>query len=152
MQKNSKIIQFFAFLALLYFILAGTGHNIVDYCCDTCEDAGIESISHTSCNDLHHTTYQSEPVCCDSASHDNKANECSIDGTCQVQRLSLGDFTVAVTLSVQSIPDYSDQLYFQIEHLLADKSICKIVLFYPPPEPVILQGRDVLTLKSVLII
>lgn len=55
MKSYSKLMQLTAFLGVVYFLLAGTGYNIVDYCCDSCEMVGIEYVSHHTCHDIHHT-------------------------------------------------------------------------------------------------
>ena len=55
----------FSLLLGLYFLLAGTGFNIVNYCCDSCESKGIEYIAKHSCEEVHH--HKSD--CCESHSH-----------------------------------------------------------------------------------
>lgn len=175
MKSYSKFIQLIALPGVIYFLLAGVGHNIVDYCCDSCESAGIEYVSHHSCHDLHHPDHavlgsisdfktpevHESSSCCshtDSATTAYQFNwilsgTCSMSAdSCELQRLELDDFQVTVApklhveISIVKLP----VAVLSTELLSCVQS--ELFLHYPPPEPLFRMGRSLLALKSVLVI
>jgi len=49
----------FTILSAAYFLLVGTGYNVVNYCCQTCANEGIEAVATSSCNAVHHHSHSS---------------------------------------------------------------------------------------------
>jgi hypothetical protein len=155
MQIKNIHIKVFALLIAFYFLLAGTGITIVDYCCDSCESAGIEFISANSCHAIHHSFAAQDDSCCliDSSEQTSTAH-CTMEKMCDVQRLELDDYS----------PSPNRQLTCSSEHVVMIPSIVSGIInpqtpgtythpyFYPPPEPGARFGRTILTNKSVLII
>lgn len=155
---KTTIRHIFAVILALFFVVAGNGFNIVKYCCNICYDHGIEEVAKNSCDSFHHE----EHSCCDSEkeqtsnSHDDMA--CSDinhhTNGCHILRLNVETPTI-VDVFVKKISIPVMQLFssaiptaelFKIE----DNSICINDLsppYYSPP-----SGREILSLKSVLII
>lgn len=55
----------------LFFVIAGSGFNIVNYCCNICENEGIEHVAGKSC----HTVHTQTDTCCEHGSHDTAQAE-----------------------------------------------------------------------------
>jgi len=160
MKQNSLKYQFTALLAALYFIVAGIGHNVVDYCCSSCETVGIEFIAHHSCSEAHHAdssksndNHVHDTCCSTDFSTSNTVNACPIEGKCELTRFQLDTFyslTTAIQLQVPVLEIDSAEppfISFSYCNYLAEK-----ILYYPPPESDVLSGRSILSLKSVLVI
>lgn len=50
--KRLLVYSLLVFLASLVFY-GGSGVNLVSYCCDTCEDEGVEALLEDKCCDIH---------------------------------------------------------------------------------------------------
>lgn len=48
---------------LIFFLLAGTGINMVHYCCDECRHAGLEHIVEHKCDAIHHHDHHHDCTC-----------------------------------------------------------------------------------------
>jgi len=154
-------MQFTALLAALYFLVAGIGHNVVDYCCDTCEAVGIEFLAHHSCSEAHHADmpanehHHAGESCCTSDNHipSNGITECPAGDQCELTRFQLDNFysfTTTIQLQVPVLEmDDSEIPFFNLTNWT-----CQIerILYYPPPEFGNFTGRSILTLNSVLVI
>lgn len=56
---KTKVIKYIvAYLSAAYFIIGGTGFNVVSFCCQTCEKEGIEIVATDSCFAIHHNLHQ----------------------------------------------------------------------------------------------
>lgn len=171
MRSYSKFIQLTAFLGVLNFVLAGVGHNVVDYCCDSCETAGIEYLSSHSCHELHHPEHAGTPAhdqdalrattgetagCAHHNEHPSAASvdeTCSMnEGHCELERLQLDNYPVTATLQLQ----VAVAVITLPAAVLSEEALTTIqsdlFLHYPPPEPMLRMGRRLLAQKSVLII
>lgn len=161
MKQNSIFIQFTALLAALYFVVAGIGHNVVDYCCDNCEAVGIEFLAEHSCSEAHHNAdttgndhhHAGESCCSTEQMPGNGFSDCPVEGECELTRFQLNNFysfTTAIRLQVPVLElDDIDLSFFN----LADWTCWdEKNLYYPPPESCLQSGRLILTLKSVLVI
>jgi hypothetical protein len=168
MKSYSKIIQLTAFLGVLYFVLAGVGHNVVNYCCDSCESAGIEYLSSHKCSELHHPEHtgivHSEDLhvevstsCCDHTGNTKTGSAlteaCSMnEGHCEIARLQLDDYPVTGVVQLQ----VNEAVTTLPVAVLTTKALTTVqsdlFLHYPPPEPPLRMGRQMLVQKSVLII
>lgn len=64
--------RFFSIVAAtfmcIFFLLAGTGLNVVHYCCNACREAGIQHVEESSCEAIHHHEEHHHDGCCH---HDN---------------------------------------------------------------------------------
>lgn len=172
MKSYSKIIQLIAFTGVVFFILAGTGYNIVHYCCDSCESVGIEYLSTHSCLDVHHSDhseaygfktidFSESSDCCNHSSHlkasdiqnEQFTENCQVnEGHCELNRLELNDYSVSGIVHLQLT-------VAEIELPVAVLPLNQLVgmesdplVHYPPPEPVASLGRHLLAQKSVLVI
>lgn len=154
---GNLIKYLFSVLSACYFIFAGTGYNIVDYCCDDCAREGIEFVAHHSCATVHHENHHD---CCDinketpvEDPHQAHIQTHSHGKGCQIVRVQLDDFSVIDKIAlVNLLPDnlfinYSSDI-FAVHNTTASATHS----FYSPPDIPLLSGRDILVNKSVLII
>lgn len=51
--KSRHIHIFLSILFSAAFLFAGTGYNVAHFCCNECEEAGIEVVAETSCMSVH---------------------------------------------------------------------------------------------------
>lgn len=147
----------FAFL----FVFAGTGYNIVNYCCNNCVGKGIDYIAHHSCVSVHH---EQESSCCDSGEHkhnhefpalsvsgDNQI--CAHEQSCEVKRVHVDNFSVTERL-VQTVFSF-DFVFTAIPERTIYNPFDKYLANYsanPPPDLSLPDGREILANKAVLII
>jgi hypothetical protein len=55
----------FISVALSFFLIGSLGLNVINYCCDTCEQQGIKLIAEQSCEAFHHSiTDHNHESCC----------------------------------------------------------------------------------------
>lgn len=165
MLKSKVILVFLSGLFSILFLMAGTGYNIIHYCCGACESKGIEYIAHHSCGDVHHDM---DVDCCDSdhkhLNHTHQLGDFVIlmdadaetcDGShCGVERLQLDDFSPSQDQSIAAL-DFS---YHTLEFLetclfFVSENVYDIPSFAnPPPDFSLADGREILCKKTVLII
>ncbi|MEA4937485.1 MAG: hypothetical protein VB102_12745 [Paludibacter sp.] len=154
---GNLIKYLFSVLSACYFIFAGTGYNIVDYCCDDCAREGIEFVAHHSCSTVHH---QNDHGCCDIQNKTSVENDHQVhiqahshDNGCQIIRVQLDEFSVIDKLAVANhlsynlFIDFSSDIYALHTPAAYVRHSC-----YSPPDIPLLSGRDILVNKSVLII
>lgn len=154
---GNSIKYLFSVLSAIYFIVAGTGYNIINYCCDDCAREGIEFVAHHSCSTVHHEHHHD---CCDNQ------NETAVEDSyqahfqthshgngCQIIRVQLDDFSVIDKIVAYNL--LPDNLFinnssdiFAVHNITASATHS----FYSPPDIPLLSGRDILVNKSVLII
>lgn len=150
MTKYFKL--FFSLLFGLYFLVAGTGFNVVKYCCESCENAGIENVAENTCQHFHHASNHSS--CCH-VDKINLLNEIEEDA----QKCSLERFQVE-TPSLVILSQRTNEGFYKI--LLFSSFIPTLSSFLLRNDsllaystPVYLSsssGRDILRLNSVLLI
>lgn len=51
--KSTVFKYLFVLLSAAYFLVVGTGLNVIKYCCNSCEDEGIENVVNETCSDIH---------------------------------------------------------------------------------------------------
>ena len=73
------------------FVWAGSGMNLVRYCCDECRHAGIEHVLNHSCDKVHHHTPH----------HDQ--DYCHHGDGCTVTRLEVSDGGISHAIQVPEI-------------------------------------------------
>lgn len=153
---KTTLRHIFTVVLALFFLVAGTGFNIVKYCCHICYEHGIEEVAKKSCGSFHHEDHS----CCDSEkehetnSHDDIA--CSNinhhpDG-CHILRLNVetptivDDFVKKITVPVVDL--FSSAIPTAELFNLADNSFSTDYLYPPNISPS--GGREILSLKRVL--
>ncbi len=163
-------MQIFHYISTLffagYFVLAGTGYNVINYCCNYCEKAGIEYVVHHSCQEVHYD----DASCCDHGdAHAEDQREakngfqfpnlpvtgegCFDDKHCEIQRVNLSEFVTFSGSLTTSVPEVALIKVFFVSSYLKDIPNKHLVRqFFPPPEILASTGRDILTTKQVLII
>ena len=156
---QTKLLKYiFTALSAIYFILAGTGYNIIQYCCDDCEHEGIEFVTQNSCETVHHEKHYDCGDLPNETPLENNSLQllqaCVHDNSCEVLRVQLDDFSVVdesintntssndLFVAPNTVNVFSGHLMYS--HVLHEYS--------PPPNLFTLTGREILSNKSVLII
>lgn len=142
----------FVILSAAYFLIAGAGYNIIQYCCDSCAHSGIEEVAHISCDSLHkhqHATAtphdHDDDMACSNVGHN--ANGCHLLRV-KVDIPSIQSTSQLTGNSIQNI----DLLYVS-EVLFAISGPESFRNTIPPPNSHILaSGRELLALHAVLLI
>ena len=153
--KRSALHIVFSLLFSAIFLFAGTGYNIIQYCCNDCEEAGITMSTEMSCEcihqhhhlegDIHAHHYQTSSVPC--VHEYNKS--------CDIDRL-----TVDVPLIQNSNLDFTSYslLFSELSDfqtlLFSPAVLLSLTNYYntPPDIPHRKEGRQILSKISVLII
>lgn len=147
----------FSLIFGIYFLIAGTGFNIINYCCNSCEDEGIENITLKSCETVHHN----ESGCCnEEPTHDEDNLVCENPSTypasCYLLRLNveIPSLTSVFELNSNHTNFEFDLIVCMLNHSYQTVSaLQKDTSQLPPSDDILcLAGRDILTTKSVLII
>jgi hypothetical protein len=149
--KAVIIKHIFAYLSAAYFLVAGVGFNVVNYCCKSCENEGIEMVATDSCFAVHHHLHTKNPqklhadlLCADIAKHADN---------CQFMRLNtdIPSFQAMNNLLVKQI--CTVYLFNVFSNFFAEKTELSNPINIPPPENYLsMSGRSILTFHSVLII
>lgn len=149
--KTVIIKHIFAYLSAVYFFVAGAGLNVVNYCCQSCQNEGIEMVAADSCFAVHHhlrlKIFQEEHAdlfCSDIAKH--------VDN-CQFVRLNtdIPSFQVMNDLLLKQI--CTVYLFNAFSNFFAERTELSDPINIPPPESYLsMSGRSILTLHAVLII
>lgn len=137
----------FAYLFASYFLLVGAGYNVVNYCCQTCADKGIEALETSSCFVVHHAnqnTQQDDLTCNDLKHH---------SGNCHLLRLNT-DTPSNQTVSLIDIKQIQPiNLFTYFATFLSDKTVFFTQKNIPPPDIVVNKtGRLIITLHALLLI
>jgi len=140
-------------------MIAGLGFNVINYCCNTCEEHGIVEVASNSCGELHHSAAN----CCESehkqysenTNHDLTCTNISHHpDSCHLLRVNVETPTIVVN-NIEKTPITSFELLIPILlHTYAYIPIFEHSIFkaYSPPDTPLLAGRTILTAKSVLTI
>jgi hypothetical protein len=148
----------FSVISALYFVFAGAGYNVVDYCCEDCAREGIDFVAHHSCVSVHH---EKSHDCCDlhpekhveTPDHQAYLQTCSHDNSCLIVRVQLDDFSVVERISNTNNPDENLFIEFAEDVFLRhDFNNYVFHALYSPPDFSVNSGREILSNKSVLII
>ena len=152
--KMKTLIQHsLSFLFGLYFLLAGTGFNVVNYCCNICEDEGVEAIIIES----KHIQHDHKMSCCDEDMHRKMSvdNVLHHTNTCHLTRYNVEVSPVSSILELKNVTEYEVNLFSNIQFVTFDVFISSnnLELKLPPPEQVLLKsGRDILAYNAILLI
>lgn len=150
----------------LFFVIAGSGFNIVNYCCNVCEDEGIEHVAGKSC----HAVHTQNDTCCEHGRHDTAQAETTESCDLQTDDYACSDMhhktdkchllRIAVDLPVLNATLYNDIdtafeivgcIDFSINAIFSDVSFIHNDLA-PPEILLVSSGRTLLLQKAVLII
>jgi hypothetical protein len=137
----------------IYFLIAGLGFNVAHYCCQNCADEGIETMTAHACDANHQHKSKS---CCDDSTNEfvdfiklDQPQKC-----CHLERLHV-DISTPVVQSefANQLLVFSDLFFVNDLLLLRESDSLKLFanLFSPPNFPTN-SGREILTLKAVLLI
>lgn len=148
-----KVIKYcLSIVAAAYFFLAGTGFNIVSYCCYSCEEKGIEFVAEHSCMAAHKHDANCKNDCCKS-DIDISCNDLQhIFNGCHIFRASTETPVVSQASIDFDVPVLIQPVLFATCDLNIAQPVQNKVTPYTDPPIVIPSGRDVLCLKSVLLI
>jgi len=148
----AKIIKFlFIVVSAAYFMFAGTGYNVVNYCCQTCAQEGIEAVATNSCNAIHqhlHSTNhakQNNDIACSNINHH--------PGGCHLLRLTIDTPSVQTTSEVIVSTIIHRNLFYTTVNLRNEiPSISCIKTIQPPDGYFLSSGREIITFHAVLLI
>ena len=148
---NRLIKYIFSLFFGLYFLFAGTGFNIINYCCHHCEVVGIENIALMSCHEKEHSHSNddspngSDDYSCSDINHHPNG--------CHVLRLKVETPSVVATnISFDSISEI--QLFYYTNDLFSafEQPEAFSAFRHSPPNYIPHSGRDILNLHAVLLI
>lgn len=148
-KKLSKYL--FVILSAAYFLLAGAGYNIVNYCCDSCAHAGIEEVANTSCDALHKHEHESacqheqEDLACTNINHHT-------DG-CHLLRVKVDTPAIQTTAQLLNNTIQSIDLFY-VSEIFSVKFAPEFLRTTVPPPNLFVHstGREILALHAVLLI
>jgi len=149
---NFKAIKhIFTFLSAAYFLIAGMGYNVVNYCCQTCANEGIEAVATSSCTALHqhsnlpNNQHQNDDLTCNDVHHNPTG--------CHLLRLNIDIPSIQSASKLLVKPLIIRDLYFTFVTLLSTKQVLIFQNAIHPPNGFLLSsGRDVITFQAVLLI
>lgn len=142
------------------FLFAGTGYNIIQYCCQDCEAENVEMAVRMPCkhaHEQHHSDHVNQ-TChqCDNQSYEDADHcVCDLDLSCNVERLTVD--VPSIEIPYKGVVDYQliyselDVLYTS-ESLFAEAELKKEQLYEPSKIPICREGRQILSQISILII
>jgi hypothetical protein len=162
-RKHLKYL--FSAVSGIFFLFAGTGYNIIEYCCDECAHHGIEYLTEHSCSAVHH--HNEGMGCC---THNEQTDQhhhfkmlelsgekvlCTEGSSCKVERISLNDYTPSTSLQIQPHFHYISA-FIQSVLILNNADILTSHISFKPDPPGYLaffcSGREVLSKNAVLLI
>jgi len=149
--KTILIKYCISIFAATYFLVAGMGYNVVNYCCETCAYEGIAEVELVSCNAIHHNS--TSPISTFDK-NDKSSNEVLNDlDSCELLRLK----TDIATTIVQK-PSFENS----VKHINSFNLIPELAInetkpgiqsvIHPPDNYLITSGRTKITLHAVLLI
>jgi len=148
----AKSIKYlFTILSAAYFLLAGSGYNVVNYCCQTCASEGIEAVATSSCNAVHHHSHSSD------CQHQNNDITCSDanhhpDG-CHLLRLNIDTPSIQSTQELPINTIFAANLFYTCVNLLNQTpELISLNVIHPPDGNPLSSGREIITLHAVLLI
>jgi len=147
--KHLKYI--FVYLFSAYFLMAGAGYNVVNYCCQMCAEEGIEAVATNSCSDVHQHSHekqqsqQPDDLTCSNLNHHSE--------NCHLLRLntdvpSFQAHSLLKFQQIQAVDLFIPDFIFRAEkaELLTQNNL-------PPPEMAVHKsGRVILAFHAILLI
>lgn len=146
-QFKKILVCTFAF----YFFMAGVGVNVVNYCCDQCASIGVEALVDRSCAVIHSPhSYKNDT--------DNKYTQDSkgfhYSNECSILRLNTDIPSIQKSVFQSDLTLNSFQLFVDLLTNLTNIMSFEqgIKTISPVRDSLLLSGRIILAIKSVLII
>ena len=147
--KSKSINHILIFLFAAYFLLVGVGYNVVNYCCNSCAEVGIEEVAINSCTIVHH---EEESSCCEHESNDLTCNNIHHQpSSCHLLRLNIdipSIQTYSFSHQINSVDLFFPTLLFSVEHSVPDA----LLILRPPESHLPSSGRYILAFNAVLLI
>lgn len=146
--KYSKYI--FTLLFSAHFLMAGMGYNVINYCCDTCANEGIEAVATDSCFAVHHHIHSKQnrrhdDLTCTDLTH--------LPESCHLYRLSTDIPSYQSTFSLNSSQIQLQDLFIPVFLFLTEKNEFFVQNDISPPDLAVSKtGRALLTFHAVLLI
>jgi len=148
MSKYLKYLLIYFFAS--YFLMAGAGYNVVNYCCQTCANEGIEAVSTSSCFAVHHhistkTNAQRPDLTCSDLNHHSE--------NCHLFRLStdIPSFHAIKQADIKQLPVVN--LFYGVTSILRNENEFLAQNNIPPPNQRLQRaGRSILTLHATFLI
>lgn len=139
----------FSLLFSAYFLIAGAGYNVINYCCRTCASEGIENVATSSCFAIHHHTriknYQLDDLTCNDLNHH--------PGNCHLVRLSTDIPSFQPMSSLDNSQIQPQDLFIPVFLFLTEKNDFFVQNDFSPPDLAVSKtGRALLTFHAVLLI
>lgn len=157
--------NFIAILAATYFLFAGTGYNVVKFCHKSCKMMTEQVSSNSGC-----PKEKVEHSCC-KIKQDAKKDLCCKklhlikeleDVFLTLTKKSNGCFFVRATvdtpLEVSTLNINNKEIkcieliYNTLQDQIRNQNVIYSTIYTPPESELVITGREVLTLKSVLLI
>ena len=149
--KTVILKYIFTYLSVAYFLVGGTGFNVVNYGCQSCKNEGIEMVAADSCFAIHHNVrptslekQHSDLYCADINKHLED---------CQFMRLNtdIPSFQGMNKLLIEQINMV--YLFNTLYNFFTEKTELSNPIGIPTSENYLsMSGRSILTFHAVLII
>lgn len=154
MKKYLRNIAALAFAC--FFLFAGTGMNIVKYCCDVCSDSGIEEVAANSCGASNHE----KSSCCDTEQQELPQNDIADSDFsnpsegCHLTRLNVEIPTIVSEKHIGGVFQHlTTVIFFELFSVYqANQFTTSKLITHSPPDFSLPSGREILSIKAVLII
>lgn len=146
------IRNIFTIVSAIYFLFAGTGYNIINYCCDNCESEGIDYIAQNSCAATHHNNHHK--TCCSENHYDfTIADYLHHSNECNLLRVNVETPTIQSVSKTVKQPVFNIQFLFSNEFIISHGFSTGLIYnsTLSPPD-FLLSGRKILSLHSILLI
>lgn len=155
MKQLYKIL--FSALLATFFVVAGSGYNVVHYCCEECAKHGIVEVATHSCEEFHHPNKNG----CSGHHHINDNDHRDMASTdvirmndgCHLLRLHTDTPSIqyhAISFGVDVYKLLLSNLHTALLFQLSEQNEAEIA--YPPPLQQNDSGREILKKISVLLI
>ncbi len=149
--KTILIKYCISILAATYFLVGGLGYNVVNYCCETCENEGIAEVELVSCNSIHHNAFS--PITIPDKNDKNGNEVLKESDSCQLLRIKTD-----IAPNIVQKPCFENivkhiNYYNLIPELSINESMPGIKsVIHPPDNYLITSGRTKIKLHAVLLI
>lgn len=136
-------------LAMLFVSIAGA-YNFVQYCCDSCENEGVEVLLHESCEDMHEHEGETHSCCTSTAASGIHAEHA--EDNCKLQFFQVDE---ATTTSVQESLIHKLNVSYSaflptILFAFASKQLAEPSIVVPPDDDIGSSGRTILASVCIL--
>lgn len=143
-----------AMVLSIMFLLAGTGYNLIHYCCGQCEIEGIEKVTEYSCEAVHHHNLEHNTERHHACEADKSFHLHQSEDACHLDRLTVD--TPSIQFITSRLVDYS-LVYKIFNNIFFESDIDAYSFefserFIPPNLVAKKAGRAILSKISILII